>query len=131
MVTPERKVGPLDKVHLMLNAVPQPGNEMATDMDAQVALIFGVGSAGITPFEQILFDKKAGNRFALPVEAGAESVLFGHLLCTFTQALRMVPPYKMHVTVLSVEDTPAQEVVRAMAQSSDGCGGTCGCGCSC
>jgi hypothetical protein len=100
-------------------------------MGAQVALIFGVGSAGITPFERMLFDKKAGERFALPVEAGAEGVLFGHLLCTFTQALRMVPPYTMHVTVLSVEEAPAQEVVRAMAQLSEGCDGTCGCGCGC
>ncbi|KJS29313.1 MAG: hypothetical protein VR64_21000 [Desulfatitalea sp. BRH_c12] len=131
MDTPERKVGPLDKVHLLINAVPPPGNEITTDMDAQVALIFGVGSAGITPFERLLLDKKAGDRFALPVEAGAESVFFGHLLCTFTQALGMVPPYTIHVSVQSVEEAPAQEVVRAMAQSSNGCGGTCGCGCSC
>ena len=128
MNTPVTSVGPLDKVHLQIKAVPGQGNKTSEPANADVVLIYGIGSAGISPFEKMLHAKSVGDAFSLPVEPGADGVIFGHLHCSLTQTIQMAPPYTLHITVASVTPAPAQEVIRAMAQTT-GCGGGCGCGC--
>lgn len=130
MDTPAKAIGPLDKVHLIIKAVARLGNEAAETIETQAALIYGIGTAGVTPFEKMLHAKSTGDQFSLPIEPGVDTVIFGHLQRTVAHAIRMAPPYTLHVTVASVAPAAPQEVVRAMAQST-GCGGGCDCGCGC
>ncbi len=123
-----KSVGPLDKVYLQIKAVPGKGNRQSEPVDTNAVLIYGVGSDGISPFEKMLHAKSVGDEFSLPVEPGVDGVIFCHLRHWLAHAIQMAPPYTLHVTVASVAPAPAQEVVRAMAQTT-GCGGGCGCGC--
>jgi len=128
MDTPAKPIGPLDKVHLKIKAVPRLGTTAAEQVDTDAALIYGIGSAGITPFEKMLHAKSTGDQFSLPIEPGVDTVIFGHLHCTVAHGIGIVPPYTLHVTVAAVTPAAPQEVIRAMAQSA-GCGGGCDCGC--
>ncbi|MFZ1986916.1 MAG: hypothetical protein WAU91_21065 [Desulfatitalea sp.] len=128
MDTPTKSIGPMDKVHLNIKAVPPLGNEAAEPVETHAALIYGIGTSGVTPFEKMLHTKSAGDQFSLPIEPGVDTVIFGHLQCIVAHAIRMAPPYTLHITVASVAPAAPQEVVRAMAQST-GCGGGCDCGC--
>jgi hypothetical protein len=128
MQSSPKSIGPLDKVHLQIKAVAGTGGNAAETIETGAELIYGIGSSGVTPFEKMLHAKSVGDRFSLPIEPGVETLLFGHLHCTLAHTIRLPPPYILHITVASVAPAPAQEVVRAMAQTT-GCGGGCGCGC--
>ena len=130
MEMPEKPISPLDKVRLSLKAVPHLGNETVESVMSETTLIYGVGSAGIPAFEKMLFEKQAGDQFAVSVESGTQRAIFGHLQGTLRQAVRIMPPYTLHVTVRSVATASNQEVVKAMAEFSK-CSGGCDCGCSC
>jgi len=123
-----KSIGPMDKIHLQIKAVPGEGNPQSESADTQMDLIYGIGSAGISPFEKMLHAKSVGDEFSLPLEPGVDNVIFGHLRHTLVHAIQMAPPYTLHITVASVVPALAQEIVRAMAQTT-GCGGGCGCGC--
>ncbi len=128
MPIPVKSVAPLDKVQLQIKAVPGAAGKTTETIETNAAFIYGIGSAGVTPFEKMLHAKSVGDQFSLPIEPGVETLIFGHLQCVLAHAISMAPPYTLHVTVTSVAPAPAQEVVRAMAQAT-GCGGGCGCGC--
>jgi hypothetical protein len=124
----ERVISSIEKVRLHLKAVPRLGNEKLASTESEAEFIYGIGSDGVSAFEKVLFGRKPGDQFALPVECGAECSCFGHLNLTVLHAVGMKPPYVLHVTILSVEPASDQEVIRAMAQAG-GCGGGCDCGC--
>lgn len=128
MPTPAKSIGPLDKVELQIKAVPGAAVEATEAVEIHAGLIYGIGAAGVTPFEKMLHAKSVGDQFSLPIEPGVDSVIFGHLHCALAHAIPIPPPYTLHIKVASVAPAPAQEVVRAMAQAT-GCGGGCGCGC--
>lgn len=130
MQTSTRSVGPMDKVYLHIRAVPT-GKTAANDAaEADVDLIYGIGSAGVTPFEKMLFEKSVGDTFTITVTTDSGNALFGHHLCTLTQAVHLSPPFQLDVTVSAIENAQSHEVVKAMAQAT-GCGGGCDCGCGC
>lgn len=120
----------MDKVYLHIRAVPT-GKTAANDAaEADVDLIYGIGSAGVTPFEKMLFEKSVGDTFTITVTTDSGNALFGHHLCTLTQAVHLSPPFQLDVTVSAIENAQSHEVVKAMAQAT-GCGGGCDCGCGC
>lgn len=123
-----RAIAPLDKVRLHLKAVPHLGNEALASVTARTSIVYGVGSGGISPFEKILSQKAAGDRFTLTVAAGSDEAIFSHLNCSIARAIQMAPPYVMHVVVESVAPASDKEAIRAMARMA-GCGGGCDCGC--
>jgi hypothetical protein len=130
MDTPAKSIGPLDKVLLNIKAVARLDKKAAETVETHATLIYGIGTAGVTPFEKMLHAKSTGDQFSLPIEPGVDTIIFGHLQCAVAHAIRMAPPYTLHVTVASVAPAAPQEVVRAMAQTT-GCGGGCDCGCGC
>lgn len=73
MDTPAKAIGPLDKVHLIIKAVARLGNEAAETIETQAALIYGIGTAGVTPFEKMLHAKSTGDQFSLPIEPGVDT----------------------------------------------------------
>ncbi|MBT8341927.1 MAG: hypothetical protein HKP58_13865 [Desulfatitalea sp.] len=121
-----KTVDQLDKVGLHIKAVSPTGSELAK---ITASIIFGIGAGGVTLFEKLLFEKSVDETFSLFVTPGAGDSLFGHLRCSLLQPLGIDMPFEMGVTVTSIEKAEGHEVVKAMAKSTDGCGGGCGCGC--
>ena len=104
------------------------GGDNGLPVNNETSIIYGIGSAGITPFESILFEKSAGDKAQIHVEAGQQADYFGHLLCNLSSYLPGEPPYDLTVMIQSVEPAKGHEVVKSMAQAI-GCGSGCDCGC--
>ena len=126
-------VKPLKKLRLQLIAGSTPGT--APDGDPVIVeFIFGIGSAGLSPFESVLSGKKKGDILSLAVTSNGAQGYFGHCLGNFQQlfGLTIMPPtIYLTVTVDDITDADNREVVRSLAKSlSHGCGGSCDCGCS-
>lgn len=118
----------MDKVFLSVKAIPESGT--GGPVDAQMDIIYGIGSAGVTPFERMLFEKSVGEAFTVTITPESGSALLGHHHCALTQVLPLSPPFQLDVSISAIERAQGHEVVKAMAQAT-GCGGGCGCGCGC
>jgi hypothetical protein len=115
------------KVSLSLIPVHDTGPAGATPFE----FIYGIGTEGISAFEQALFGKTVGDTLSLRVEGNSMSTYFERLLCPLIDALGTNPPFTLNVEIRSVSPVSDRELVRALAQITDGCSGDCGCGCSC
>ena len=125
-----KKIGPLDKVHLKLSARLIDQDNTDFPINCEISIIYGIGTAGITPFERILFDKKAGDEITTHLESEQVTEFFGHLLCITKQYLPDAKSYDLAISIQSVETAQGHEVVKSMAQTA-GCGTGCECGCGC
>ncbi|MDA8139889.1 MAG: hypothetical protein M0036_14665 [Desulfobacteraceae bacterium] len=126
-----KTIGPLDKVTLQLriSSTPtQPEEELPT---IKSSFIYGIGVQGVTPFEKLLFGKTVGDQIDLTIEQGCQHAFLGHLGHALLSQNQFKQPVHLNVTVLSVLDAESHEVVKAMAQLVEGCGGSCDCGCGC
>jgi hypothetical protein len=129
MPSASKSVAPLDKVTLRIQVDPENKHTPPPSPGEEVSFICGIGSSGMAPFEQMLYGKGVGDRFSLPMEPGAGEVIFGHLNCMFSQAVGFTAPCQLDITIESVTVAEGHEIVKALAQTSEGCGGDCGCGC--
>ena len=124
-----KTIGPLTKTSLSLLAVSETDTATQTQ-PAPFELFYGVGSDGITPFEQALFGKQSGDRVTIIVAAGQSFDIFGYLSCQMSQALLKEPPYQLDIAVTEVARAEDRDLIKALAQSSN-CGSGCDCGCGC
>ena len=126
-------VQPLKKLRLQVVAGSTPGAAPGGD-PVIVEFIYGIGSAGLSPFESALSGKKKGDILSLAVTSTGAQGYFGHCLANFQQLLGLaIMPAKIYLTVKidDILDADNREVVRSLAKSlSHGCGGSCDCGCS-
>ena len=129
MATAPKTIGPLTKTSLSLLAVSEKDKATLT-LPTPFELFYGVGSDGITPFEQALFGKQSGDRVTIMVAAGQSFDIFGHLSCQLSQALLKEPPYQLEIVVTEVVRAEDRDLIKAMAQGSS-CGSGCDCGCGC
>ncbi len=131
MPSTSKPIAPLDKVTLRIRTIPRNQADSSKPDASELSFICGVGSNGLAPFEQMLCDKSVDERFSLPVEPGTGEALFGHLNCMLNQTIGFTAPCDLDITITSVAVAQGHEVVKAMAQMSEGCGGDCSCGCGC
>ena len=131
MPSTSKPVAPLDKVTLRIRAIPRNQTDSSKNDTSELSFICGIGSAGLVPFEQMLCNKSVDERFSLPVEPGTGDALFGHLNCVLSQTIEFTAPCDLDITIAAVAVAQGHEVVKAMAQMSEGCGGGCDCGCGC
>jgi len=123
-----KKIGPLDKVLLKYTIQSSDGSRHSVELDNEVTIIYGIGTAGITAFEQYLYEKTKGDKFSINVNTGQNHELFGHLQCVLFSRQRLILPCVMHFTIQEVSSATPQEVIKLMAQLSS-CGSGCDCGC--
>lgn len=125
----DKKIGPLDKIHLEYTITPLNGNLAVADpVSAEATVIYGIGSDGITPFEQLLFEKTTGDEISIEINVGHNHDFFGHLQCTLFNNRPLTPPCILQLTIKTVSPADPQEVIKMMAQSA-ACGSGCDCGC--
>jgi hypothetical protein len=89
--------------------------------------IYGVGAAGITPFEKALFGKTVGERIQFDMSAADYCATVGHLELPLREQAGIMGPVSLRVTVDRIVKAQDYEVVKAMA--GGGSCSDCGCGC--
>ncbi len=117
-----RKVEPLKKVTLSIEAGTTPDAMNLTPTPQSLEFVFGVGSDGLTPFEYALVDKSEGDEASIRLNSNELCSLPGNAFGPFSH----MPPGReslyVKATVLRVLPADNREVIKAMA-------GSTGCGC--
>ncbi|MFO7714399.1 hypothetical protein [Desulfosarcina sp.] len=124
MSTPTHTIENLMKVSLNLAAGNAPTGETA---DTPFTFIYGVGPAGITPFEKALFGRGVGESVTFDIAPGDYCTTVGHLELPLREQTGIAAPDSLRVTITAVVRAKDREVVRAMA--AGGSCSDCGCGC--
>lgn len=91
-----------------------------------LSFVFGIGSAGLTPFEYELAGKKCGEEISISVPGEKISEYFGHILQKFPNLAKEKTVCHLKMKIEKIEKTSPAELVRAMSEMIGGCG--CGCG---
>ena len=125
------------KISLAVQAGDSPGCYNYTKEPAALEFIFGIESAGLTPFELAIDSLAPGESTTLTVAGNELESFFSGLFIPFCKAagIRLLPAsLTVEVEVIDCCKATPREIVAAMAQSvghGGGCsGGDCGCGCS-
>lgn len=125
----------LKKVSLAVTMPQSTPGDARSSAAVLFTFIYGIGSYGLTPFEQALAGKKKGESLSVQVNGAQMQEYFGALLLPLQQHLGLLslPDYlDLHLTITKVGDAGSREFVKYMATMAGhgGCGGSCGCGCS-
>lgn len=124
------KVAPLKRVH----AVVQAGSIAADPCPRcfEVAFIYGIGSAGMPPFECLLADKGEGDQITFRLTKAEAGDFFGHLASLCAASFDRPGEVFFQIHIVKIETPEARDVVKAMAEMvAGGHGGGCDCGCGC
>ncbi len=117
----------LSKVTLALISPPAPN-----ETKGEFTFIYGIGTQGMTAFEQALHGKQPGDGISRHVDGDNLLAEFEHLAGPLINAVGQPPPFELEIVIRSVVKATDLEVVQALAHKNDagGCAGGCGCGCS-
>ena len=128
----------VDHLHYVTLALAAPPVEGAAARDlrkAELTFLYGIGTGGLTAFEQRLHGKTPGETLKLRIDKNSLRMDFEHLGRQFLDATGAVPPFDLDIEVKAVRRATDLEVVQALARQTEssgfgsGCGGACGCGC--
>lgn len=124
MPNPSQAVENLMKVSLTI----QTGDTVTDDEPGiPFEFIYGVGPAGITPFEKALFGKGFGDRIEFDIAPSDYCETVGHLQLPLRDQAGIRAPVSLRVTITGVVRAQDREVIKAMA--AGGSCSDCGCGC--
>ncbi len=130
-----RTIQPMMKVNLTFTAAAgQEKLKLAFEPD-QYEFIFGIGSAGLTPFEYELAEKTVGDEIAFHLRDAQRSRFFEHLYPPVVGLFLDHTELYLTARINSIETAEGREIIKAMAEmtarseGSCGCGDNCGCGC--
>ena len=124
------KVENLKKVTLALEIGTTADRMDLTSEPIEFDFIFGIGPAGMCPFEYRLVEKAENEIVLLNLKKEEIDEFTGHL------QLPVLDPFTEHaslfikITIIRIEQPDAKEMVKALAgltSHAEGCG--CGCGC--
>ena len=124
------KIENLKKVFLSLEAGTTAESMELTPTALEYAFIFGIGPAGMCPFEYELIHKNQDDIILLRLKQEENHHFFGHLNPPILDLLEENASYFLKVTIVKVDTADSKEVVKALADSTLHSGG-CGCGCGC
>jgi len=123
-------VAPLKRVRLAVDA-----GSTATDLSpvgADATFIYGIGPAGLLPFECLLAGKREGDTISFQATKTGAQDFFGHLAELFPARFGESGEAFFRTRVVRVETPEPREVVKAIAElTARGHGGGCDCGCGC
>jgi hypothetical protein len=132
-ITMTATVQAMKKVSVEIRVGVEEGASTFTPEPVDLTFICGIGSGGLSPFELSLYGKKAAETIRFRVAAADAREFFAHLWgpVTMKAKISLFPPLAFfEVKVVAIVDAQNTEVVKALANSAAGCGGSCGCGCS-
>ena len=97
---------------------------------SEVAFIFGLGNAGLTPFEYELANKEIGDELPIQVKRKAAFEMFEHLTLLILHGIPYEDSFYLRLTIVDVSQPDSREIIKALAEKSN-CGSDCDCGCGC
>ncbi len=125
-----KKVENLKKVTLRVEA-----GKTAELMDLipkalEFEFIFGIGPAGMCPFEYQLVNKNEGEMVLLHLKKEEIQPFLGHLQLPVLDLLEENSSFYLNAKIAKIEQPDSKEVIKALAELASHAGG-CDCGCGC
>lgn len=125
-----KKVENLKKVTLRVEA-----GKTAELMDLipkalEFEFIFGIGPAGMCPFEYQLVNKNEGEMILLHLKKEEIQPFLGHLQLPVLDLLEENSSFYLNAKIAKIEQPDSKEVIKALAELASHAGG-CDCGCGC
>ncbi len=121
------KIDHLKKVTLAIEAGTSAAEMNITVRPQLMTFVYGLGTAGLTPFEYALADKSAGDEVLISIRCGELTRTFGHLRPPFGTATDDTAAVHLRMRVEKIEASEGREIITAMAAAAE-CGCDCGCG---
>jgi len=120
----------LKKITLSLEAGTSPENMRLGSGSSEVEFIFGLGPAGMSPFEYELIDKVEGDEILIHLKRENIPVFFEHLHLPLGNLFKDRNEIFVNVKIQKIDPADNREVVKAIADmTAHGHGCDCGCGC--
>ena len=124
------KVENLKKITLSLEAGTSPESMDLGSGSSEVEFIFGLGPAGMSPFEYELVNKVEGDEILIHLKRENTPVFFEHLHLPLNNLFKDRNELYLNVKIQKIDPADNREVVKAMADmTAHGHGCDCGCGC--
>lgn len=124
-------IKPLTKVSLKIHAIMEDAALQSAQSDIDFDFVYGIATEGLTAFETTLCEKAPGDQVSIQIAPSQMRSYFEHLLSPLMDAFKAELPSDLNIEIVSVKPVTDRELVRALAEKSEGggCGGDCGCGC--
>ena len=123
--SPDR-IEPLKKVVMSMAVGTTPEHTDLTPQPFRFEFIHGLGTTGLSPFEQLLVNKKPGDKLSVRIPLEEQKHFLGHLSLPpilFPADLKVL---HLNARVDSVRDATGREVVQGLAQVAECGDGCCG-----
>jgi len=125
------KIGNLTKVTLGIEAGASSDDNSPRQEAFSFEFIFGLGTAGLTPFECELADKAEGDEIFLNLKQAHLRNTFEHICFPLHQLSGQTDNFSLKARVLKVIPAENREVIKALAQMAACDHGAGACGDSC
>ena len=120
----------LKKITLKVTAGTSEKKLDIIDLPRVFTFIYGLGPAGLTPFEYALAGKVKGDKVCLHMRSEETGRIFLHIHPPFIHELRNQKDFFVMADITAIEDATSREVVQAMAAMAE-CESHCDCDCGC
>jgi hypothetical protein len=117
-------IKPLDKIHLLVEAGNGPDLMNRTEKPQDFQFIFGLGTAGLTPFEYQIADKKQGEIITIEIKIDEMNEIFQHLSPLPVKIPDQEETLFLKIKILEIKKAEPKEVIKAMAEIA-ACGDQC------
>jgi hypothetical protein len=118
------RVEHLKEVVTSVTAGTAPGSADLLSSPTVFRFIYGLGPAGLTPFEYELADRRVGETVVIRAGTDGLNPIFGHLLPPLPRFLEDAGEFYLGVHIDDVKPSDPKAVVRALAEIAD-CGDHC------
>jgi hypothetical protein len=125
------KIENLKKITLSIQAGTSQGTLDLTPKHPEIEFIFGLGPAGMSPFEYELADKTEGESILLHLKKEAFYSFFEHLNPPLMDLFDNRDDVYLKVDIDAVKPAENREIVKTMAEIAAHGGAGCDCGCGC
>ena len=125
-----KKIENLKKIYLLLEAGKTAEHMDLLPKAMEFEFIFGIGPAGMCPFEYRLINKNEGDMILLNLNKEEIHPFLGHLRLPVLGLLEENSSIYLKAKIAKIEQPDSAEVVKALAELTSH-PGDCGCGCGC
>jgi hypothetical protein len=109
-----------------------PAETDPPDGCSELTFIYGIGPAGVSPFECHLTGKQENDTISFRLRKTEAELFFNHLAAWFQPLFGGSPEARFRVRLTAIETPEPREVVKAIAEATvHGHGDGCDCGCGC
>ncbi len=124
MTMEKEKIDFLKKITLSIEAGTVPDSMDLSPQSSLFEFIYGLGSAGLTPFEFQLADKAVGDEVRLRINREEIQEFFQHLMLPPLNLPEKLDSFYLRVKIREVVPADQREVIKAMAEIAN-CGDHC------